>query len=114
RHIPVLVRPAVELLAARAGGVYVDATFGAGGYSRALLAASDVRIIGIDRDPSAIALGADLVQAAGGRLTLVEGRFAELEAIARGFGHHAGAGVGFDPGVSSVQLEEGEGGVSLR
>src|SRR5215510_9186086 len=114
RHIPVLVRPAVELLAARAGGVYVDATFGAGGYSRALLAAADVRVIGIDRDPSAIALGADLVQAAGGRLTLVEGRFAKLEAVARGFGHDAVDGVVLDVGVSSMQLDEAERGFSFR
>jgi 16S rRNA (cytosine1402-N4)-methyltransferase len=114
RHIPVLVRPAVEFLAARAGGVYVDATFGAGGYSRALLAAADVRVIGIDRDPSAIALGADLVQAAGGRLTLVEGRFSELEAIARGFGFDAVDGVVLDVGVSSMQLDEAERGFSFR
>src|SRR5262249_60532073 len=92
----------------------VDAAVGAGGYSRALLAAADVRIIGIDRDPSAIALGADLVQAAGGRLTLVEGRFAELEAIARGFGYDAVDGVVFDLGVSSMQLDEAERGFSFR
>jgi len=114
RHIPVLVRPAVELLAARAGGVYVDATFGAGGYSRALLAAADVRVIGIDRDPSAIALGADLVQAAGGRLTLVEGRFSEIEAVAHGFGFDAVDGVVLDLGVSSMQLDEAERGFSFR
>jgi 16S rRNA (cytosine1402-N4)-methyltransferase len=114
RHIPVLVRPAVELLAARAGGVYVDATFGAGGYSRALLAAADVRVIGIDRDPSAIALGADLVQAAGGRLTLVEGRFSELDAVARSCGYDAVDGVVFDVGVSSMQLDEAERGFSFR
>ena len=69
----------------RAGGVYVDATFGAGGYTRELLAAADCRVIGIDRDPRAIARGADLVQAAGGRLVLVEGRFSDLEAVARGW-----------------------------
>ena len=114
RHIPVLVRPAVELLAARAGGVYVDATFGAGGYSRELLAAADVRVIGIDRDPSAIALGADLVQAAGGRLTLAEGRFSQLEAVARGFGFDAVDGVVLDVGVSSMQLDEAERGFSFR
>jgi 16S rRNA (cytosine1402-N4)-methyltransferase len=114
RHIPVLVRPAVELLAARAGGVYVDATFGAGGYSRELLAAADVRVIGIDRDPAAIALGADLAQAAGGRLTLVEGRFSELEAVARGFGFDAVDGVVLDLGVSSMQLDEAERGFSFR
>ena len=60
-HIPVLGRPAVELLQPRQGGVYIDGTFGAGGYTRAILAAADCSVIGIDRDQTAIALGADLV-----------------------------------------------------
>ena len=114
RHIPVLGGPAVELLAARAGGVYVDATFGAGGYTRELLAAADCRVIGIDRDPRAIARGADLVQAAGGRLVLVEGRFSDLEAVARGCGYDSVDGVVFDVGVSSMQLDEPERGFSFR
>src|SRR5262249_6403948 len=78
RHIPVLVRPAVELLAARAGGVYVDATFGAGGYSRALLAAADVRIVGIDPHPGPIRLGADPVPAPGGRPPPGGGRVSQV------------------------------------
>ena len=57
-HIPVLGRPAVDFLKVRDGGVYIDATFGAGGYSRALLGAAEARVIGIDRDQSAIAGGA--------------------------------------------------------
>ncbi|MEA2954571.1 MAG: rRNA (cytosine1402-N4)-methyltransferase, partial [Alphaproteobacteria bacterium] len=61
RHIPVLIRPAVELLAVRSGGVYVDATFGAGGYSREILAAANCNVVALDRDQSAIARGADLV-----------------------------------------------------
>ena len=64
RHIPVLGRPAVEFLDVRAGGVYVDATFGAGGYTREILAAANCSVIALDRDQSAIARGADLVQAA--------------------------------------------------
>ena len=79
-----------------------------------LLAAADVRVIGIDRDPSAIALGADLVQAAGGRLTLAEGGFSQLEAVARGFGFDAVDGVVLDVGVSSMQLDEAERGFSFR
>src|SRR4051794_1840394 len=81
RHVPVLGREAVEMLAPRDGGVYVDATFGAGGYSRALLAAADTRVIGIDRDRSAIAGGFDLVEQSGGRLTLVEDRFSNLAGV---------------------------------
>ena len=63
-HIPVLGRPALDFLNVHDGGVYIDATFGAGGYTRAILAAADCKVIGIDRDQHAIALGADLVQAA--------------------------------------------------
>ena len=76
-HIPVLGRPAVEFLNVHDGGVYIDATFGAGGYTRAILAAANCKVIGIDRDPSAIALGRRLVQAANGRLTLIEDRFCQ-------------------------------------
>ena len=64
RHVPVLGRSAIELLNVRDGGTYVDATFGAGGYTRAILAAAPARVIGIDRDQRAIACGADLVGAA--------------------------------------------------
>ena len=56
-HIPVLGRPAVGFLNVRDGGVYIDGTFGAGGYARAILAAADCKVIAIDRDQSAIALG---------------------------------------------------------
>ena len=67
RHIPVLGREALEWLAPRDGGVYVDATFGAGGYSRAILDVAGTRVIGIDRDRTAIAGGFDLVDRAAGR-----------------------------------------------
>ena len=80
---PCSAAAAVEFLAVRDGGVYIDATFGAGGYTRAILAAADCRVIGIDRDQSAIARGADLVEASGGRLVLVEDRFSNLAAVAR-------------------------------
>src|SRR5476649_1399446 len=81
RHIPVLGRQAVEMLAPRDGGIYVDATFGAGGYSRAILDAADTRVIGIDRDRTAIAGGFDLVDRTNGRLTLVEDRFSNLAEV---------------------------------
>jgi 16S rRNA (cytosine1402-N4)-methyltransferase len=110
----VLGRAAVDFLNVRAGGVYVDATFGAGGYTRLILDAADCRVIGIDRDQSAIARGADLVEAAGGRLTLVEARFSELETVVRNLGHDAIDGVVADLGVSSMQLDEAERGFSFR
>src|SRR5262245_29837348 len=114
RHIPVLVRPAVDFLAVRAGGVYVDATFGAGGYSHAILSAAECTVIGIDRDPSAIAAAGDLVHAAGGRLILLEEQFSNLEAGAGRCGHDAVDGVIFDLGVSSMQLDQAERGFSFR
>jgi 16S rRNA (cytosine1402-N4)-methyltransferase len=108
RHIPVLGPRAVEFLAVHDGGLYIDATFGAGGYARAILAAADCRVIGIDRDQSAIARGADLVPASGGHLLLVQERFSALAKVAREAGHDAVDGVVFDLGVSSMQLDEAD------
>jgi 16S rRNA (cytosine1402-N4)-methyltransferase len=88
RHIPVLGRSAIELL--------------------------DARVIGIDRDQQAIAQGADVVAAAGGRLVLVEARFSELDAVVRDCGLATVDGVVFDVGVSSMQLDEAERGFSFR
>jgi 16S rRNA (cytosine1402-N4)-methyltransferase len=113
RHIPVLVRGAVEWLSPRDGGLYVDATFGAGGFSRAILATAGARVIGIDRDHRAIEAGAALVEDARGRLQLVEDRFANLEAIAGRQGAEVD-GVVFDLGVSSMQLDEAARGFSFR
>jgi len=114
RHVPVLGREAVELLKPRDGGIYVDATFGAGGYSRAILGLTGTRVIGIDRDRSAILGGFDLVDRSGGRLTLVEDRFSNLAEICAAQGFAAVDGVVMDVGVSSMQLDEAERGFSFR
>jgi 16S rRNA (cytosine1402-N4)-methyltransferase len=111
RHIPVLGRRSVEWLAVREGGLYVDATFGAGGYSTIILQTPDARLVGIDRDQSAIAAGFDLVEAAKGRLDLVEDKFSNLEAIV---GTSAVDGIVFDVGVSSMQLDDAARGFSFR
>jgi 16S rRNA (cytosine1402-N4)-methyltransferase len=113
-HIPVLVRPAVEFLNVRDGGVYVDATFGAGGYTRAMLAAADCQVIALDRDAAAIAAGAELVAAAKGRLRLIEDRFSNLPQVTRSAGHETVDGVVFDLGVSSMQLDTPGRGFSFR
>jgi 16S rRNA (cytosine1402-N4)-methyltransferase len=113
-HIPVLGRPALEFLNVRAGGIYIDATFGAGGHSRLILDAADCRVIGIDRDPAAIALGADLVETARGRLTLVQERFSALDQVAAGLGAAKVDGVLLDVGVSSMQFDRAERGFSFR
>src|SRR4051794_587183 len=78
RHIPVLAREAIEMLAPREGSIFIDATFGAGGYSGAILDTPGTRVIGLDRGRSAIAGGFDLVDRSGGRLTLVGGRLFPL------------------------------------
>lgn len=114
RHIPVLASRAVELLGVREGGVYVDATFGAGGYSRVILAIPGARVIGIDRDQKAVAEGATLVSAAAGRLDLIEDRFSNLEAAVQSCGIAAVDGVVFDLGVSSMQIDEAGRGFSFR
>jgi len=114
RHIPVLGRQAVEMLSPRDGGIYVDATFGAGGYSRAILDTAGTRIIAIDRDRSAITGGFDLVDRSDGRLTLVEDKFSNLAGICAAQGIDAVDGVVMDVGVSSMQLDEAERGFSFR
>ena len=113
-HIPVLGRPALRFLNVHDGGVYIDATFGAGGYSAAILDAADARVIGIDRDQSAIALGQPLVQAAQGRLTLVEDRFSNLERVAHDCSFEKVDGVVLDLGISSIQIDRAERGFSFR
>jgi 16S rRNA (cytosine1402-N4)-methyltransferase len=114
RHVPVLLPEAIESLAPKSGGVYVDATFGAGGYSRAILAVAGTQVIGIDRDRSAIAAGFDLVDRSDGRLVLVEDRFANLADVCRAEGRDAVDGVVMDIGVSSMQLDQAERGFSFR
>ena len=114
RHIPVLAPQVIDYLAVRDGGVYIDATFGAGGYSRAILAAADCRVIGIDRDRSAILGGAALVRESGGRLTLAEGPFSDIATIAESLAGGAVDGIAFDLGVSSMQLDQAERGFSFR
>jgi 16S rRNA (cytosine1402-N4)-methyltransferase len=114
RHIPVLGRQAVEMLAPRDGGIYVDATFGAGGYSRAILDTAGTRVIGIDRDRTAILGGFDLVDRSDGRLTLVEDRFSNLAEVCAAQGVDSVDGVVMDVGVSSMQLDEAERGFSFR
>lgn len=113
RHVPVLLGEVVEAIAPRDGGVYVDGTFGAGGYARAILAAADCRVIGIDRDPDALEAGRAIAGEYGGRLRLVEGRFSELDRLAADEGVEAADGVALDIGVSSMQLDEAARGFSF-
>ncbi|WP_374338442.1 16S rRNA (cytosine(1402)-N(4))-methyltransferase RsmH [Methyloversatilis sp.] len=112
-HIPVLLAEALDALAVRPDGVYVDGTFGRGGHSRALLAAlgPSGRLIALDRDPAAIAAGQALTDP---RFTLVHARFAEMGAVLEQLGVREVDGVLLDIGVSSPQLDEAERGMSFR
>jgi 16S rRNA (cytosine1402-N4)-methyltransferase len=114
-HVPVLLPEMLAALTPGAGQRFIDATFGAGGYTAALLdAAPDVHVLAIDRDPTAIAGGQALVADGGGRLTLVQGRFSELEALAETAGFVPADGVVLDIGVSSMQLDTPERGFSFQ
>ncbi len=114
RHIPVLSRPVLEYLQPREGGIYVDGTFGAGGHARAILAAARCRVIGIDRDPSAIENGAALLAESDGRLWLETARFSDLEQVVSRVAEPPVDGVLLDLGVSSMQLDEAARGFSFR
>jgi 16S rRNA (cytosine1402-N4)-methyltransferase len=114
RHIPVLGGEAVEMLAPHDGGIYLDTTFGAGGYSKALLEAADTRVVGIDRDRTAIAGGFDLVDRSSGRLVLVEDQFSNLAEICAARGIDLVDGVVMDVGVSSMQIDDAGRGFSFR
>ncbi len=109
RHIPVLLDEVLAAVSPKPGMRIVDGTFGAGGYTRAFLEAG-ADVIGIDRDPDAIAAGQAMVAASGGRLELVHGPFSELDAYADGLVD----AVVLDIGVSSMQIDQGERGFSFR
>lgn len=107
-HIPVLIRPILAHLAP-VSGVWLDGTFGAGGYARALLDAGADQVIGVDRDPTALDMARDWSAGYGDRLRLVQGNFAQLD-------QHAGGpvdGIVLDLGVSSMQLDQAERGFSF-
>ena len=106
RHTPVLLREVIAALNPKAGAIFVDGTFGGGGYSRALLEAADCVVWGIDRDPLAISRGAALVAAFPGRLALIHGRFGAMRDLLREQGVSAVDGVVLDLGLSSPQIDE--------
>jgi 16S rRNA (cytosine1402-N4)-methyltransferase len=114
RHIPVLRDEVMTVLAPREGGLYLDATFGAGGYSRALLSMPKLRVLALDRDPIAIAGGAMMVAEACSRLTLVKERFGRLDQAARERGFSDFDGVVLDIGLSSMQIDDAGRGFSFR
>lgn len=113
-HIPVMLAEVLEVLAPREGSLYVDATFGAGGYTAAVLDSAPCRVLAIDRDAEACRRADVLVGRYGGRLALVHGRFGDLCQLAAEQGVGGIDGIAFDLGVSSMQLDEAERGFSFR
>ena len=113
-HIPVLLADVLEMVAPRNGANYVDGTFGGGGHSRAMLDSGNCKVLGIDRDPDAIARGRDVARRYAGRLTLALGRYSEMESFLAQTGETGSDGVLLDLGVSSFQLDQAERGFSFR
>src|SRR3546814_7275974 len=103
--MPVLLDEVLTALAIAPGERHVDGTFGAGGYSAAMVD-HGAQVFALDRDPDAIAEGHALVAAKGGALTLIEGRFSEMEHLLKECGVTSVSGVTLDIGVSSMQLED--------
>jgi 16S rRNA (cytosine1402-N4)-methyltransferase len=114
RHIPVLMNEVVDAIAPRDGGRYLDGTFGAGGYTTAMLDRADCRVIAIDRDPDAIAAGRALAERYAPRLILIEGRFGDMADLLSAEGVDDVDGVTLDLGVSSMQFDQAERGFSFR
>ncbi len=113
-HLPVMLNEVLEALAPHDGGLYLDGTFGAGGYSQGILDAADCRVVAIDRDPAAVARGRDMAAENAGRLVMIEGRFGDMEQLLAEAGEGPLDGVALDIGVSSMQIDEAERGFSFR
>ena len=113
-HIPVLLNEVIEALSPQDGEIFIDGTFGAGGYTRALLEAADCAVIAIDRDPDAIEAGRNLQAQFGDRLKLSHGCYGDMQELAQAHGFQKVDGVTLDLGVSSMQLDQSERGFSFN
>ena len=114
QHIPVLLNEIVTAIEPKDGETYVDGTFGAGGYTRAVLSAADCRVIAIDRDPDAIRRAERFAEEFPGRFQILEGCFGDMGALLTAAGVDTVDGVMLDIGVSSYQLDEAGRGFSFR
>ena len=112
-HRPVMLEEVLAALHPRDGAIYIDGTFGGGGYSRAILDAADCRVCGIDCDADACDRGKELAADYAGRLTILQGRFGDMERLTAAEGIGPVDGVTFDLGVSSFQIDQPERGFSF-
>jgi len=113
KHIPVMLKEVIDALAPREGGIYVDATFGRGGYTRGILNAAPTRLFAIDRDPDAIAAGQEMVDKFVPRLTLLQGPFGAMDVLLAGQHIEQVDGIALDLGVSSPQFDDSARGFSF-
>jgi 16S rRNA (cytosine1402-N4)-methyltransferase len=113
-HVSVLRDEVIDALMVKDGGVYVDGTFGAGGYSRALLEAANCTVWGIDRDPLAQKFGDALNRDYPGQITVLSGRYGDMADLLSGVGVGQIDGVALDIGVSSMQIDDPSRGFSFR
>jgi len=113
-HIPVLREEAVQMLKVRDGGVYLDGTFGGGGYARAILDSAECTLVAIDRDPAAVARAQGFVAEYPERFSICEGRIGNLKDLLEARGVTALDGAVFDLGVSSYQIDDPARGFSFR
>jgi 16S rRNA (cytosine1402-N4)-methyltransferase len=113
-HEPVLQEEAVGYLRPRPGGRYVDATLGAGGHARRVLAAAEVELLGLDRDEEALEASRQALGGSESRVHLARGSFADLAEPVAALGWEQVDGVLFDLGVSSMQLDRPDRGFSHR
>ncbi len=113
-HIPVMLREVLAQLAPRQDAVYLDGTFGGGGYAQAILEAAGCTLWGIDRDPDAIARGAALAERFPGRLHLIQGQFGEMMLLLAKAGVSLLDGIALDLGISSFQIDDPARGFSFR
>ncbi len=113
-HVPVLRDEAVAMLAPHDGGVYLDGTFGGGGYAKAILDAAECTLFAIDRDPAAVARAAEMALSYPGRLKICEGRISEILHLLGAGGVESLDGAVFDLGVSSYQIDDAARGFSFR
>lgn len=112
-HVSVLLSEVLQALFPKDGYVIVDGTFGAGGYTRALLESCSCQVYGIDRDPTAIAIGREMEKEFPGRLKVLEGCYADMDQLLEAEGVSRVDGVALDIGVSSMQIDEADRGFSF-
>ena len=113
-HVPVLTAEAMQFLQPGRGGVFVDCTVGLGGHARAMLEAGATRVIGIDRDPDALALARARLEPWAGKVDLVHSDYRAIDSVLEGLQVALVDGALADLGVSSMQLDEPGRGFSFQ